>query len=44
MFGGLDIVVDPYTASTTGTVRVVALQSVDVAARNDESFCVGINP
>ena len=44
MFGGLDIVVDPYTASTTGTVRVVALQSVDVAARNDESFCKGINP
>ena len=44
MFGGLDIVVDPYTASTTGTVRVVALQSVDVAARNDESFCKGIDP
>ena len=41
MFGGLDIVVDPYTASTTGTVRVVALQSVDCAVRHAQSFAVG---
>ena len=41
MFGGLDIVVDPYTASTSGTVRVVALQSCDVAVRNAVSFCLG---
>lgn len=41
MFGGLDIVVDPYTASTTGTVRVVALQSVDVGVRHAVSFCLG---
>ena len=41
MFGGLDIVVDPYTASTTGTVRVVALQSVDVGVRHAESFAFG---
>lgn len=41
MFGGLDIVVDPYTASTTGTVRVVALQSVDAAVRHAESFAFG---
>jgi len=40
-FGGLDIVVDPYTASTTGTVRVVALQSCDVAVRNAVSFAYG---
>lgn len=40
-FGGLDIVVDPYTASTTGTIRVVALQSVDVAVRHAVSFAVG---
>lgn len=38
MWGGLDITVDPYTASTTGTVRIVALQSVDVAVRHAESF------
>jgi HK97 family phage major capsid protein/HK97 family phage prohead protease len=41
MFGGLDIVVDPYTASTSGTVRVVAMQSVDVAVRHAVSFAVG---
>jgi len=37
-FGGLDIVVDPFTASTSGTVRVVALQSMDVAVRHAVSF------
>ena len=41
MYGGLDIIVDPYTASTTGTVRVAALQSVDVAVRHAESFAFG---
>jgi HK97 family phage major capsid protein len=39
MFGGLDIVVDPYSASSSGTVRVTALQSVDVAVRHAVSFC-----
>ena len=39
MFGGLDIVVDPYTSSSSGTVRIVALQSVDVAVRHAVSFC-----
>ena len=38
-FGGLDIVVDPYSNSTSGTVRVVALQSVDCAVRHAVSFC-----
>lgn len=38
MWGGLDLMVDPYTHSTTGTVRVTALQDVDVGVRNDESF------
>jgi len=39
-FGGLDIIVDPYTNSTSGTVRVVALQSCDTAVRHAQSFCV----
>ena len=39
MFGGLDIVVDPYSNSSSGTVRIVALQSVDVAVRHAVSFC-----
>ena len=38
MYGGLDITVDPYTASTSGTVRIVALQSIDVAVRHAVSF------
>ncbi len=37
-WGVLDILVDPYTFSTSGTVRVVALQDVDVAVRHAESF------
>ena len=37
-WGNLDIMVDPYTGSTAGTVRVVALQDVDVAVRHAESF------
>ena len=38
MWGGLDVLVDPYTLSTTGQVRLVAFQSVDVAVRYAQSF------
>jgi HK97 family phage major capsid protein len=38
MWGGLDLMVDPFTSSTSGTVRIVALQDVDVAVRHAESF------
>lgn len=38
MWGTLDILVDPYTGSSSGTVRVVALQDVDVAVRRAQSF------
>ena len=37
-WGTLDLLVDPYTGSTAGTVRVVALQDVDVAVRTAVSF------
>lgn len=37
-WGTLDLMVDPYTHSTSGTVRVVALQDVDIAVRHPESF------
>jgi len=37
-WGILDLLVDPYTFSSTGTVRVVALQDVDVSVRHAESF------
>lgn len=39
-WSGLDIMVDPYTHSTSGTVRVVALQDCDVAVRHPESFAL----
>jgi HK97 family phage major capsid protein len=37
-WSGVDITVDPYTASSSGTVRVVALQDVDIAVRHAGSF------
>lgn len=40
-WSGLDLTVDPYSNSTSGTVRVVALQDVDIAVRNAVSFCYG---
>jgi len=40
MYGGLDLTVDPYTNSTSGSVRLVALQTVDVAVRHAVSFAV----
>ena len=43
MWGGLDLTVDPYSGSTAGTVRVVALQDVDVAVRNVESFATMVD-
>jgi len=43
MWGSLDLMVDPYTGSSAGTVRVVALQDVDVAIRNVESFATMVD-
>ncbi|MBV5305570.1 MAG: phage major capsid protein [Desulfobulbaceae bacterium] len=37
-WGGLDVLVDPYTGGAAGTVRVRVLQDVDVAVRHAESF------
>lgn len=38
MWGTLDLLVDPYTGGTSGTVRVIALQDVDIAVRHPQSF------
>lgn len=38
MWGGLDLLVDPYTGGTAGTVRIVTLQDVDIAVRHAVSF------
>lgn len=38
-WSGIDILVDPYTGGTAGTVRVIGMQDVDVAVRQPNSFC-----
>ena len=40
MWGGLDIMADPYTGSASGTLRLVGLQDVDFAVRHKESFAI----
>lgn len=40
MFGGLEIIVDPFTQSTKGGVRITVFQDVDFGLRHEESFCV----
>jgi HK97 family phage major capsid protein len=39
-WSGIDILVDPYTGSSSGTVRIVALQDMDVQRRHPEAFAV----
>jgi HK97 family phage major capsid protein len=41
MFGGLEIIVDPYTYSNKGGVQITAFQDVDYGARHAASFCYG---
>lgn len=38
LWGGLDILVDPYTGGNAGTVRINALQDVDINVRYLQSF------
>lgn len=40
-WSGLDLMIDPYAGATSGNVRVIAHQDVDVAGRHGESFCRG---
>jgi hypothetical protein len=37
-WGGLDVLFDPYTGSSTGSMRVTAFMDLDVAVRHAESF------
>jgi hypothetical protein len=37
-WGGLDVLVDPYTGGTAGNVRIVELQDADFDVRRIESF------
>ncbi len=40
LFGGLDIVVDPYTLASSGQYRITANQFIDFAVRNPACFAV----
>jgi HK97 family phage major capsid protein len=37
-WSGVDILVDPYTGSSSGTIRVVALQDMDIQTRHNQAF------
>lgn len=41
MWGGLELNVDPYSLSTSGGLRLIALQDIDINLRRVESFCYG---
>lgn len=41
MWGGLELRVDPYALSTSGGLRLIALQDIDINLRRVESFCWG---
>ena len=43
MWGGLDILVNPYILSGTGSVRIEAFQSADIAVRHPESFAAMVD-
>lgn len=44
MWGGLDMTVDPFTHSTKGRVRIVAMQDVDILVRRPGNFTYGVKP
>ena len=41
MWGGLDLLINPYAKSKSGTIEIRAIQTVDVAVRHPVSFCLG---
>lgn len=43
-WGGLDVIVDPYTESRRGRLRVTMFQDYDFAHQHVESFCFGQKP
>jgi HK97 family phage major capsid protein len=40
LWSGLDVLTDPYTGGTAGTLRIIALQDFDFAVRHAQSFAV----
>lgn len=41
MWGGLDLMVNPFTKAKSGGVDIIVLQDIDIAVRNPVSFVVG---
>jgi HK97 family phage major capsid protein len=40
LWGGMDTIVDPYSGSTTGSVKIVVLQDADINVRHPQSFSI----
>ena len=40
-WSGLDLTVDPYAMSKSGSIRIVALQDVDFGVKQPTAFCLG---
>lgn len=41
MWGGLDLLADPFSRSTRGKLQVTAFQSIDIALRHEQAFSYG---
>ena len=41
MWSGLDLTVDPYANATSGSVRIIALQDVDLGVKQPGAICFG---
>lgn len=39
-WGVMDVLVDPYTGGTSGTLRIISMLDMDVIGRHPESFCM----
>ncbi len=42
MWGGIELIVDPYTYSSQGKIQITAFQDIDLGVRHPESFCYGV--
>ena len=41
--GAPDVIVDPYTSSSSGTVRIVVMNEIDLAVRHAQSFAAVVD-
>jgi HK97 family phage major capsid protein len=43
IWGGVDLIADPYTGSAAGTLRLVLMQDLDIGVRHAESFAACVD-